>query len=142
MPKHKRSRGGQPGNQNARKHGFYSRQLSAQESCEYLNIINTTGISPESAVLRLKMQSVFRRAPANYPLLRDIAKMIVKNTTAQVGMGPRETRLLKRVTRRLVKALAAATASGDKKLIERIVAESLKIPENSNNESTLDQLID
>ena len=83
MPRHKRPRGGQPGNQNARKHGFYAKQLSPQESCEYWNIINTTGISPESAVLRLKMQSVFRNAPANYPVLRDISKLLVKYCGAQ-----------------------------------------------------------
>jgi hypothetical protein len=138
MPKHKRPRGGQPGNQNARKHGFYAKTLSPQESCEYLNIIATTGASPESAVLRLKMQSVFRNAPANYTVLRDISKLMVKQTKEQYPMSRRDSRVLKKVTRNLVKAVA----SGDKETIERIVAESKTIAENSNNESNLNQIFD
>jgi hypothetical protein len=138
MPKHKRPRGGQPGNQNARKHGFYSRQLSPQESCEYWNIINTTGVSPESAVLRLKMQSVLRNAPGNNVVLRDISKLMVKQTKEQYPMSRKDSRVLKRVTRNLIKAVAC----GDQKTIERIVAESTELVENSNNESTLDRLID
>jgi hypothetical protein len=138
MPKHKRPRGGQPGNQNARKHGLYSKQLTAQESCEYLNIINTTGASPESAVLRLKMLSVFRNAPANYPALRDISKLLVKQCNAQNPMSRKDHRVLKRVTRNLVKAVA----SGDQELVKRIVAESQEIAEKSNNESSLDRLFD
>jgi hypothetical protein len=96
MPKHKRPRGGQPGNQNARKHGFYAKTLSPQESCEYWNIINTTGISPESAVLRLKMQSVFRNAPNNTTLLRDISKLMVKQTREQYPMSRKNCRVLKK----------------------------------------------
>jgi hypothetical protein len=138
MGRHKRPRGGQPGNQNARKHGFYSKQLSPQESCEYLNIINTTGISPEAAVLRLKMQSVFRNAPGNNTVLRDIAKLMVKQTKEQYPMSRQDGRVLKKVTRNLVKAVA----SGDKETIERIVAESMQIGKNSNNESYPNQVFD
>jgi hypothetical protein len=138
MGKHKRQRGGQPGNQNARKHGFYAKNLSPQESCEYWNIINTTGISPEAAVLRLKMQSVFRNAPANYPVLRDASKLLARQYGAQNTMSKQDRRVFKRATRTLVKALA----SGDKDLIERIVAESMQIAEKSNNQSILDQLVD
>ena len=138
MGKHKRPRGGQPGNQNARKHGFYAKTLSPQESCEYWNIINTTGASPESVVLRLKMQSVFRNAPANYPVLRDISKLLVKQCNTQNPMSRQDRRVLKKVTRNLVKAVA----SGDQELVKRIVAESLEIAEKSNNESSLDRIFD
>jgi hypothetical protein len=138
MPRHKRPRGGQPGNQNARKHGFYAKTLTPQESCEYLNIINSTGISPESAVLRLKIQSVFRNAPNNDTVLRDISKLMVKQTKEQYPMSRKDCSVLKKVTRYLVKAVAA----GDQKTIERIVAKSREIVENSNNESTLDGLVD
>jgi hypothetical protein len=138
MPRHKRLRGGQPGNQNARKHGFYAKKLSPQESCEYLNIINTTGVAPEVAVLRLKLQSVFRNAPANYPVLRDASKLLAKQYSAQNPLSKQDKRILKRLIREIVKAIA----SGDQDLIKQIVAKSTEILENSNNESILDRLID
>jgi hypothetical protein len=138
MGRHKRPRGGQPGNQNARKHGFYAKKLSPEECCEYLNIINTTGVSPEVAVLRLKLYSVFRNAPGNYPVLRDVAKLLVKHYNAQNPMSKQDNRVFKRAIRTIIKA----AAGGDKELIERIVAESLEIAEKSNNESILDKLID
>jgi uncharacterized protein YjcR len=36
----KRKRGAQKGNQNARKHGFYSAALNPTEICQFWNIVN------------------------------------------------------------------------------------------------------
>ena len=45
----KRRRGGQPGNQNARRHGFYSTNLSPVEICEFLNATNLKAADRELA---------------------------------------------------------------------------------------------
>jgi len=60
MPRHKRKPGGQPGNQNARKHGFYSSKLNPDESCRFWNIVNLKGVEPEVVAFRLKLHSVLK----------------------------------------------------------------------------------
>ena len=78
MGRHKRPRGGQPGNQNARKHGLYAVNLTPKEICEYLNIINQGSLTPEMAVIRLKLGLVLRYSPGNPRLLREITRMLNK----------------------------------------------------------------
>ncbi len=72
----KRKRGGQAGNRNARKHGFYAGSLSPAEICEFWNIINTEGLEPELAALRVKLCSVLGRDPGNRRVLRESSKLI------------------------------------------------------------------
>ena len=74
----KRKRGGQKGNQNARKHGFYSSVLNPDEICRFWNILNQERIDPEMAVLRIKLQSIVQQAPANRRLLKEVSYLIVK----------------------------------------------------------------
>ena len=44
--------GGQPRNQNARKHGFYSKHLSSKRLKEFQSVLNIKDLSPEIALLR------------------------------------------------------------------------------------------
>ena len=61
--------GGQPGNQNARKHGFYSNVLSESQRDDMLLAIEAEGIDEEIALLRVKIKSLVATAPENVPLL-------------------------------------------------------------------------
>jgi hypothetical protein len=70
----KRKRGGKAGNRNARKHGFYAASLSPAEICEFWNIINTEGLEPELA--RVKLCSVLGRDPGNRRVLGEASKLI------------------------------------------------------------------
>ena len=54
----KRSRGAQPGNTNALKHGFYSRQFNKLESSD-LEFALLDGLDDEIAMLRVIMRRVF-----------------------------------------------------------------------------------
>ncbi len=56
MPK--RTRGGQPGNTNALKHGFYSRRFSDQEHCD-LEASQDDDLRSEAAMLRVVIRRVF-----------------------------------------------------------------------------------
>ena len=47
----RRKRGGQKGNGNARKHGFYSGTLSPAETSQLWNITNLEGVDPEIAFI-------------------------------------------------------------------------------------------
>jgi hypothetical protein len=65
----KRKRGGQQGNQNARKHGFYSRVLDERERRDFEQAAGVEGIDEEIALLRVKLKSVLLHDPDNLKLI-------------------------------------------------------------------------
>jgi hypothetical protein len=93
----KRKRGGQQGNQNARKHGFYSSTLSPTEICEFWNIVNLEGIEPEIAVLRIKLRSLLQHDPGNHRLLGEASKLLTKWFRTKYQLDHTDTRRLKSV---------------------------------------------
>ncbi len=97
--KTKRNRGGQKGNQNARKHGFYSGALTPSELCEFWNITNLNSLDPQTAVLRVKLQSFLRRDPANRRVLMEAARILVKYYRARFSLDQTDTLCLKVVVR-------------------------------------------
>jgi hypothetical protein len=64
-----RKRGGQIGNQNARKHGFYSRFLDKTERQNIIDASSMEGIDEEIAILRVKLLSVLAKDPENISLI-------------------------------------------------------------------------
>ena len=53
-----RRRGGQPGNRNARTHGFYSSALTPEEQEALQKAIEIKGLQPEIALLRVKLMEI------------------------------------------------------------------------------------
>jgi hypothetical protein len=97
----KRHRGAQPGNRNARKHGFYSRNLTPAEICEFLNITNVKRIDRETAVLRIKLQSVLQSNPGNRRVLMEAVKLLVNLSAAKYDLDKSERIYMKKFVRRL-----------------------------------------
>ena len=96
---HKRKRGGQPGNQNARKHGFYSRVLTAAQQEDIPAAAAVDGLDYEIAVLRVKVRSILASDPQNHRVLEiALASLAGLLRTRQVlhGRGRRETKDLYR----------------------------------------------
>ena len=118
--KTKRTRGGQKGNQNARKHGFYSVNLSPREICELWNIVNLEGIDPPVVVLRMKLCSALHRDPENHRVLSDASRLLVKWYGSQYRLDKEDNAEIKKLVRSFLKV----ASNGDKDLTERIVAES------------------
>ena len=98
----KRKRGGQWGNQNARKHGFYSSALSSTEICEFWNITNLEGIEPEIAVLRIKLRSVLQHNPDNKRVLGEASKLLSKWFCTKYRLEGKDTNYLKMVINRIL----------------------------------------
>ena len=70
MPaKVKRKRGAPKGNQNARKHGFYSRVLDKAEQLDFELATGVEGIDDEIALLRVKIKSILENDPENIKLI-------------------------------------------------------------------------
>lgn len=65
----KKKNGAPYGNQNARKHGFYSRHLDAQEQADFEAAVLVEGVDEEITLLRIKIQRLLRRDPDNVTLI-------------------------------------------------------------------------
>ena len=65
----KRNKGDQPGNRNARKHGFYSKVLTRSEKLELQKAVSVEGLGDEIALLRLKIFQLLERDPDNLNLV-------------------------------------------------------------------------
>ena len=65
----KRKRGGQQGNQNARKHGFYCKALGEARTREFRQAVRVKGLDEEIALLRLKLRSLAENDPGNLKLI-------------------------------------------------------------------------
>ena len=129
MPRHKSHRGGQPGNQNARKHGFYATSLTPEEIKKFCNAINNDDKDPALSALRLKVESALSNSPGNYRILREGSSLLAKYCTSKYHYDEQENTVLKRVFRNILKA----AVTGDLNLTERIVSESLINAENLQN---------
>ena len=91
----KRRRGGQKGNRNACKHGFYSGTLSPAETSQLWSITNLEGVDPEIAFIRVKLQSAL--VHGNRRVITEASRLLVKWYSADYGLDPADRRYLKTV---------------------------------------------
>jgi len=122
MSRHKRPRGGQPGNQNARKHGFYSRKMTPEDIEKFRAAVNQNNKDPALSALSLKVQTAIINAPGNYRVLREGVSLLVKYLNSKYEFGPVGNAFVKRTFRNVFKAAAI----GDLDLTNQIVSASLK----------------
>ena len=73
-----RKRGAPKGNQNARKHGFYSRVLAEAEQIDFELASGVEGIDDEIALLRVKIKSVLEHDPENIKLIMQAANTLAR----------------------------------------------------------------
>jgi len=97
-----RKRGGQKGNRNARKHGFYSGTLSPAETSQLWNITNLEGVDPEIAFIRVKLQSSLQHDPGNRRVIREASGLLVKWYSANYRLDPTDRNYLKTVVENLL----------------------------------------
>ena len=61
--------GGQPGNQNARKHGLYSKQLPPQKLEDYNDALRVSDLGPEIAIVRVRLNELLNDPEASPDLI-------------------------------------------------------------------------
>jgi hypothetical protein len=98
----RRKHGGQKGNRNACKHGFYSATLSPAETSQLWNITNLEGVDPEIALIRVKLQSSLQHDPANRRVIREASRLLVKWYSANYRLDPTDRNYLKTVVESLL----------------------------------------
>ena len=102
----RKKRGGQKGNRNARKHGFYSGTLSPAETSQLWNITNLEGVDPEIAFVRVKLQSSLQYDPGNRRVIREAARLLVKWYSANYRLDPTDRSYLKTVVENLLEIVS------------------------------------
>jgi len=71
-------RGAPKGNQNARKHGFYSKVLDEAEQLDFMLATGVEGIDDEIALLRVKIKSILSKDPENIKLIMQATNTLAK----------------------------------------------------------------
>jgi len=108
----KRRRGGQKGNRNARKHGFYSGTLSPAETSQLWNITNLEGVDPEIALIRVKLQSSLQYDPDNRRVIREASRLLAKWYSADYRLDPTDCNYLKTVVENLLEIASIRHSAG------------------------------
>jgi len=108
----KRKRGGQKGNRNAGKHGFYSGTLSPAETSQLWNITNLEGVDPEIAFIRVKLQSSLQYDPGNRRVIREASRLLVKWYSANYRLDPTDRSYLKTVVENLLEIASIRHSAG------------------------------
>jgi len=91
----KKQRGAPKGNQNARKHGYYSNVLDQNEKLYVAQAVGVEGIDEEIAVLRAKLKSVLDNDPKNIPLMLHAAETLTKLLKAKYNLSKADKQGLK-----------------------------------------------
>ena len=73
-----RQRGGQIGNQNARKHGYYSSVLTGGDRADLIDASHIIGLDDEIALIRGRLKAVVKSSPDNIRLISHLASTLAR----------------------------------------------------------------
>ena len=116
----RRRRGGQPGNQNARTHGFYSKTLTPRQQEAITAVPRLDGLDQEIALLRAKIISILANDPQNYRALTLAMASLARLVNMKEGF---ETQRLQNLTKAVENSLRAPAAP-----LRRTPAEACPVP--------------
>ena len=91
----KRKRGAPRGNQNARKHGFYSRVLDEAEQLDFELATGVEGIDDEIALLRVKIKSILENDPDNIKLIMQVTNALARLVRTRYNISKEDKKGLK-----------------------------------------------
>ena len=110
----KRKRGAQPGNQNARKHGFYSKVLTPEQQGVLSLASKVPGLDREVAILRVKIASILNNDPGNVDLLAKATSSLAYVLRARQRLANADRQESKDLYRRFVSWLKSEDQSSAK----------------------------
>ncbi len=99
----KRKRGGQKGNQNARKHGFYSKVMDAAEKRNFTVANDIDGIDDEITVMRVKIRNMLAKDPENIKILMAAATILAGLLKARADLNKGQKKGFKESFGRMIK---------------------------------------
>ena len=107
MPaKMERKRGAPKGNQNARKHGFYSKVLDEAERLDFELATGVEGIDDEIALLRVKIKSLLEHDPENIKLIMQAANTLARLVKTRYNITKEQKKGLKEAISNVLRDVA------------------------------------
>jgi hypothetical protein len=96
MPEERVGKRGAPkGNQNARKHGFYSKVLDESEQIDFALATGVEGIDDEIALLRVKIKSLIAHDPDNITLIMQAINTLARVVSTRYNLSKKDKKGLK-----------------------------------------------
>ena len=105
-------RGAPKGNQNARKHGFYSRALTEAEKADLSEASLIEGIDQEIAFLRMKLKELAENEPDRIDLHLEAANTIARLIRTRYQVSKEEKQSLKDAITKVLTEVAAPLGIG------------------------------
>jgi hypothetical protein len=110
--KAERKRGPPKGNQNARKHGFYSRVLDEAEQLDFELATGVEGIDDEIALLRVKIKSLVEHDPENIKLIMQATNTLARLVRTRYHISKEDRKGLKQAIGNVLKDIALPLGIG------------------------------
>jgi hypothetical protein len=108
----KGKRGAPKGNQNARKHGFYSKVLDEAERLNFELATDVEGIDDEIALLRVKIKSLLERDPENIKLIMQATNTLAKLVKTKYNISKEDKKRLKEAIGNVLRDVALPLGIG------------------------------
>ena len=105
-------RGAPKGNQNARKHGFYSRALTEAEKFELEEASFVEGIDQEIAFLRVKLRELALHEPDRVDLHLEAANIIARLVRTRYQISKEQKKSLKEAIHKVLTEVALPLGIG------------------------------
>jgi len=105
-------RGAPTGNQNARKHGFYSRVLDAEEQIDFKQATQVEGLDDEIAMLRVRIKSVLRKDPDNIKLIAQATNALARLVSTRYNISKEDKKGLREAITTVLKDVALPLGIG------------------------------
>jgi len=101
-----RKRGAPKGNQNARKHGFYSKVLDEAEKLDFELASGVEGIDDEIALLRVKIKSLIAHDPNNIKLIMQATNTLARLVRTRYNITKEQKKGLKEAIGNVLRDIA------------------------------------
>lgn len=108
----KGKRGAPKGNQNARKHGFYSKVLDEAEQLDFELATGVEGIDDEIALLRVKIKSLLESDPENIKLIMQAANTLARLVRTRYNISREDKKGLKEAIGNVLRDVALPLGIG------------------------------
>ena len=108
----KGKRGAPNGNQNARKHGFYSKVLDEAERLNFELATDVEGIDDEIALLRVKIKSLLERDPENIKLIMQATNTLARLVRTRYNISKEDKKGLKEAIGNVLRDVALPLGIG------------------------------
>ncbi len=108
----KRKRGAPRGNQNARKHGFYSKVLDEAEQLDFELATGVDGIDDEITLLRVKVKSILEKDLDNIKLIMQATNTLAGLVKTRYNITKEQKKGLKEAIGNVLKDIALPLGIG------------------------------